>query len=304
LTCRERIDTLIDMAFNWDSTRRVLSQSQEVVQRENRAWWSRNPMAYDWHGELNDERFSPAWFEKIDARFIATSALFATESRPFDQVIPFDKLAGKDVLEIGCGMGLHSELIVRAGARLTAIDLSPTSVAATTSRFNQKGLSATIMEADAEKLPFPDRSFDFVWSWGVIHHSSRTARIVRTISQVLRPDGGCRIMVYNREALMAWIVLVRDHLLRGGFLKQSFDETLWRSTDGFTARFYVKEQFEDFFRAFFSDVSSVICGQEADALPLPRQLRKLLVPFIPRERLVRAQAQRGSFIFLTASGPT
>ena len=292
------------MALKWDTARRILAQSPEVVQRENRAWWSQNPMAYDWHGELTDERFSPAWFERIDSRFVATSALFATEKKPFDRVIPFEKLAGKDVLEIGCGMGLHSELIVRAGARLTAVDLSPTSIAATTARFNQKGLSATIMEADAEELPFPDRSFDFVWSWGVIHHSSRTARIVRNIARVLRSDGECRIMVYNREALTAWIVLFRDHLLRGGFLKQSFDETLWRSTDGFTARYYVREQFEDFFRAFFGEVSSVICGQESDALPLPRRLRKLLVPLIPRERLIRAQARRGSFIFLTASDPS
>jgi 2-polyprenyl-3-methyl-5-hydroxy-6-metoxy-1,4-benzoquinol methylase len=58
------------------------------------------------------------------------------------------------VLEIGCGMGLHSELMARAGARLHSIDLSPTSVEATQRRFALKHLDGNIQQADAERLPF------------------------------------------------------------------------------------------------------------------------------------------------------
>jgi len=116
-------------------------------------------------------------------------------------------------------------------------------------------------------------------------------------------EGECRIMVYNREGMSARVAFWRDHVLRGGFLRHSLDETLWRSTDGFTARHYVREQFEDLFRAWFDDVESRVCGQEADALPMPRRLRRLVRRFVPERYIRRAQAKRGSFIFLTARNP-
>ena len=67
--------------------------------------------------------------------------------------------------------------------------------------------------------------------------------------------------------------------------------------------FYVREQFEDLFRAFFKDVSSVICGQESDAIPLPDSLRKWVVSLTPESYLRKAQARRGAFIFLKATDP-
>jgi ubiquinone/menaquinone biosynthesis C-methylase UbiE len=159
------------------------------------------------------------------------------------------------------------------------------------------------MEADAEQLPFPSASFDFIWSWGVIHHSSRTGRVVREIARVSRPGAECRIMVYNRASTWAYSILLRDHLLKGRFLRHSFEETLYQSSDGFTARFYVQEQFEDLCRTFFKDVSSEIMGQESDVVPLPRQLRKYALRLMSPSYMRRAQSRRGSFIFLTASRP-
>ena len=87
------------------------------------------------------------------------------------------------------------------------------------------------------------------------------------------------------------------------FLRQSFEETLYRSSDGFTARFYIREQFEDLFRTFFQNVSSEIMGQESDVVPLPRQLRSFALKQLPEGYQRAAQAQRGSFIFLTANTP-
>jgi 2-polyprenyl-3-methyl-5-hydroxy-6-metoxy-1,4-benzoquinol methylase len=274
------------------------------VQDGNKRWWTDNTMSYDWHGEIGSSRFSADWFDAIDERFVHAARLYATDSKPFDRIIPFDRLQGARVLEIGCGMGLHSELMVRAGAQLTAIDLSPTSVEATTRRLALKGLKGRIIEGDAERLPFDARSFDFVWSWGVIHHSSRTGRVVRQIARVLDPRGECRIMVYNRQSAWAYAILVRDHILRGQFMRQSFEETLYRSSDGFSARFYVREQFEDLFRTFFERVSSELMGQDADVVPLPGRLRKPLLNMLPESYQRRAQARRGSFIFLTATGPS
>jgi 2-polyprenyl-3-methyl-5-hydroxy-6-metoxy-1,4-benzoquinol methylase len=283
-----------------DEAKRSSQLPVAVVQDGNRRWWTDNTMSYDWHGEISVPRFSSEWFDAIDQRFVAAAHLYATDMRPFDRIIPFDRLAGANVLEIGCGMGLHTELMARAGANVTAIDLSPTSVEATTRRLALKGLSARVIEGDAESLPFEPRSFDFIWSWGVIHHSSRTGKVVREIARVSRPEAECRVMVYNRNGAWAYSILVRDYLLKAQFLKRSFEETLYHSSDGFTARFYIQEQFEDLFRTFFEDVSSELMGQESDVVPLPRKARHYALKLLPISYQRTAQARRGSFIFLKA----
>ena len=281
-------------------TDRTADLAPSLVQEGNRTWWNATPMAYDWKGEINTEPYSESWFAEIDAKFIHGSRLFAHDEQNFGRIIPFKELMGKRVLEIGCGMGLHTSLMAAAGADVTAVDLTPTAVQATRKRLAQKGLSARVIEADAEHLPFADNSFDFIWSWGVIHHSSHTGRIVKEIARLLAPDGEARVMVYNRESGWATGVLVRDHWLKGGFLKRTYEETLYKLSDGFTARFYVREQFEDLFRTFFDNVSSELMGQDCDIVPLPPLLRKLVFPLISRRRANRALASRGSFIFLTA----
>lgn len=275
----------------------------ESIQSKNQAWWTRNTMSYDWKDRVPAERFSSEWFDEIDHRFIHSSRLFATRERPFDRIIPFDQIGGKSVLEIGCGMGLHTELMTRAGASVCSIDLSPTSVDATRRRLALRGLTAEVAHADAELIPYPDQHFDFVWSWGVIHHSSRTAKIVREIARVLRPHGAARIMVYNRDGMAAKLAFIRNHVLRGGMFRWSFDQSLHQSTDGFSARHYVRDQIEDLFRAFFSDVSSTICGQESDAIPLPAFVRKPLVHIVSESWMRRKQSVRGSFLFVEARNP-
>jgi hypothetical protein len=65
----------------------------------------------------------------------------------------------------------------------------------------------------------------------------------------------------------------------------------------------VKDQFEDLFRTFFGEVSSEICGQEADVLPLPRRLRDAVMRYLPESYAKHAQAKRGAFIVLRARRP-
>lgn len=284
-------------------THRTDSTPLTEVQTGNRSWWTRNTMSYDWNDRVRREGYTADWFDEIDRRFVHSARLFATDVYPFDRLIPYDRLAGRDVLEVGCGMGLHTELMVRAGARVTAIDLSDTSVAATTRRLQLRGLTASVLQGDAERLPFADRQFDFVWSWGVIHHSARTALIVRQIARVLRPDGECRVMVYNRDGMAARVAFLKDHLLKGRIFRGSFDQTLHRSTDGYSARHYVRDQFEDLFRGFFEEASTEVCGLESDAIPLPRWFRKIALRFVSPARLVRLQARYGSFLFLRAKQP-
>jgi len=270
------------------------------VQQSNRSWWSDNPMTYDWRGEIELEPATLAWFNEIDRRFVDASRPYLTDRRPFDRIMP-DNLQGQRVLEIGCGMGLHSLELARRGAEVHAVDITHAAVEATQTRMTMFEMEADIRQADAESLPFDDQTFDFVWSWGVIHHSARTARIVREIARVLKPGGETRIMVYNREGTAARYILFRHFLLGGEFLHRSADETLWRWTDGYSARYYHQEQLEDVFRAFFENVSSVLLAQEVDVLPLPRRVRSVVAPHMSDQRKLRIASRRGGFLFLTAS---
>ncbi|MDG2272020.1 MAG: class I SAM-dependent methyltransferase, partial [Halioglobus sp.] len=112
-------------------------------------------------------------------------------------------------------------------------DIAPMSVNVTQRRIGLKGLSARVIEADAEELPFPDDSFDFIWSWGVIHHSPDTKQCAREISRVLKPDGHLGIMLYHRNSLYNWInVILRYGILRGKLLSMSIQELHDRYTDG------------------------------------------------------------------------
>lgn len=116
------------------SDKREPGETLDGVQAANQAWWTNHTMSFDWNDKVRSEKFSSAWFDEIDRRFIRDARLYGHDSRPFDRIIPFSDLAGKHVLEIGCGMGLHSQLMAEAGANVSAIDLSPTSVEATRRR--------------------------------------------------------------------------------------------------------------------------------------------------------------------------
>jgi 2-polyprenyl-3-methyl-5-hydroxy-6-metoxy-1,4-benzoquinol methylase len=281
------------------SNKRAAALDPGAVQRGNRSWWTAHTMSYDWQDKSALAPFSLPWFEDIDRRFLLAARLFSEAGNPFEELMQTGDIAGKRVLEIGCGMGLHSEMLARAGAKLTSVDLSPTSVKATKTRLDLKELSADVREMDAEALDFPSAEFDMVWSWGVIHHSSRTGRIVREIARVLRPGGQARIMVYNLEGMPAYITLVRRYLL-GFWFGRSLDESLWRSTDGFSARFYTRDEFADLLATFFDRVETRIFGQDADVVPLPGFLRRPVLSLIPLSQQRRLARRRGAFLFASA----
>ena len=185
----------------------------------------------------------------------------------FGRIIPFDAIRGRRVLEIGCGMGLHTETLVRAGADVTTIDISETSVDATARRLAIKGLKADVRRMDAEILEFPDASFDFVWSWGVIHHSAMTGRIVRQIDRVLKAGGELGEGVESRGD--ARHTTMARRYMTGFWRGRSLDECLWRDTDGFTARYYSRDQLADRLIFFLTRFPSRASGR----MRTPRRCR-------------------------------
>ena len=242
------------------------------AQLKNWEWWEQNPMTYDWEKTLRIKSGTREWFEEIDRRFLS-SAYFARgeNQEPFGRFLTRELVEGKEVLEVGCGMGTHAAMLARQGARLTAVDLTERAVAATRQRFALFGLNGKIERADAEQLPFADKSFDVVWSWGVIHHSSRFESCLAEISRVLRPGGRLLLMVYFRPSLVYYLncALIRGVLL-GQFLKKSLHQIYEDSTDGFYARVFTRPELKEILAKKFSDIKLHIVGLKGELFPIPR----------------------------------
>lgn len=108
---------------------------------------------------------------------------------------------GLRVLEIGVGLGADHQRFAEAGALLSGIDLTDRAVEHTRRRLTAFGLDSNLSVGDAENLQFPDESFDWVYSWGVLHHSPDTPKAIAEVWRVLKPGGGARIMVYHKWSL-------------------------------------------------------------------------------------------------------
>ena len=115
---------------------------------------------------------------------------------------------GERVLEVGCGTGCDLLQFANHGAVATGVDITPKHLDLARRRV---GDLAGVVEADAEKLPFPNASFEYVYSHGVLMHTDRPRKIVEEIFRVLRPGGRFNVHVYS---LISYFTLWR--LLRHG----------------------------------------------------------------------------------------
>ena len=97
-------------------------------------------------------------------------------------------LAGLDVLDYGCGHGMAAVVLARGGARVTAFDLSAGYLCEAHERARANGVHVRFLQADGERLPFADATFDRVWGNAVLHHLDLTVA-GREIRRVLRPGG-------------------------------------------------------------------------------------------------------------------
>jgi SAM-dependent methyltransferase len=138
----------------------------------------------------------------------------------------FSSSRGLRVLEVGVGMGADYLEWLKAGARATGVDLSSASLERARRRCVASGFTPDLQVADAEKLPFPDNSFDVLYSYGVMHHSPNTERCFREALRVLKPGGEARIMIYHHPSLTGLMLWLRHGALRGKTLRRSVYDRL------------------------------------------------------------------------------
>src|SRR5262245_15938275 len=119
----------------------------------------------------------------------------------------FDQLgdvAGREVLDLGCGHGMAAVVLARRGACVTALELSESYLNEARQRVEANGVGVQFVQADAERLPFADASIDRVWGHAVLHHLD-VATAARELCRVLRP-GGVAVFCepWGENPLLTW----------------------------------------------------------------------------------------------------
>ena len=106
---------------------------------------------------------------------------------------------GKNVLDAGCGTGEYSCWYASHGSNVTAVDLSVTSLQEASNYADREKIkNIKFVRQSILKLNFPDASFDYVTSMGVLHHTPDPYAGFRELCRVLRPGGTILISLYNK----------------------------------------------------------------------------------------------------------
>ena len=147
---------------------------------------------------MSDAKISRAETEK---QFHDAEATISVKGNPFYSLGILDKaddyaysllgdLAGKMVLEIGCGMGEHTIRLAKRGAQVYAIDISPKMVEQSRQRVKEEGLSnqVIVLEMNAEEMEFAEDTFDAVFGHSVLHHTD-LGLTRREVYRVLKKGG-------------------------------------------------------------------------------------------------------------------
>ena len=126
------------------------------------------------------------------------------------------EVQGKSILDAGCGTGIFSIIFANKGAeRVTGIDISEGSLQTAQTLKEKFGLNSTeFQKQDMLALPFPDASFDIVWAWGTVHHTTDPLKAISELIRVLKPSGSILLAVYKRTKLTFIHEIIRKTLLR------------------------------------------------------------------------------------------
>lgn len=194
---------------------------KEIEIDEVRSYWNRRPC---------NIRHSPApvgtreYFDQVEAR-----KYFVEPHIPgFAQ---FERWRGKKVLEIGCGIGTDTINFARAGAKVTAVDVSEVSIDLAQRRAEIYALEDQVdfFVADAEKLTeyLDPQPYDLVYSFGVVHHAPHPERIMNQVRRhFVRSGSMVKVMVYHRHSWKVLNILLRG---RGAFWR--LDELIAESSE-------------------------------------------------------------------------
>jgi len=107
-----------------------------------------------------------------------------------------DWFEGRKVLDAGCGNGRWSWVLCKLGAKVVAIDQSISGVEAAREACSSFPNFTAKQQDLLEDIGMPGE-FDFVWAYGLVHHTGNTWRAIRQIAECVRPSGYLFMMIYG-----------------------------------------------------------------------------------------------------------
>lgn len=180
-----------------------MEQFSQVSIGDVRDYWNRRPCNIR---HSTAEIGTQEYFDQVEAR------KYMVEPH-IPAFADFPAWKNKKVLEIGCGIGTDTINFARAGAQVTAVDLSSESLELAKKRADVFGYSDRISfyEVNAENLSdyIPAEKYDLVYSFGVVHHSPHPEAIIKQIRDNFVASGTTlKLMVYYRYSWkVLWMLL-------------------------------------------------------------------------------------------------
>ena len=211
--------------------------------KNNKIWWNNNPMTYlDWNLKKSDRLVSQKInFRKLNETYLKTNPYLI---KKFKKIKNKNFLKNNITLDLGCGFGSSSVLLSNYSKKVYAIDISEKSVAGTKKNlkfFSKK--KVVVKKLDAEKLDFKSNFFDYIYSWGVIHHSNKPHIIYQNIYKTLKKGGKLFFMVYNKYSIRYYFLglyylFFKLKILRG----YDLDTVQKFFTDGYYHKHYTSKE--------------------------------------------------------------
>lgn len=251
----------------------------EVSEEPIKRFWTDYPMIF--YGMDPDSDAPEKIFQFMEESMRDSGRLFQDRGKPLlSRYIDYERLKGKEILEIGFGTGWLLNELILSGAIVHGIDLSQSHYELCKYRFRDQDIDVRV--GSAEDLPFDDNAFDFVAAWGVMHHTSNDKRFIDEVYRVMRPGGQCFLMVYRKGGIKYyWTKLFRLGVLKGQLARHRFDiESFMNSVTDVhydespgppISRHYMRADLQRLFRRF-SAINLQISGswRELDNFPAGR----------------------------------
>lgn len=115
-----------------------------------------------------------------------------------DVQLPRDYFKGKLVLDAGCGAGRWTYAMALLGATVVAVDFTEGGVQVTHQATADMD-NVAVIQGNIVSLPFKHERFDFVVSWGVLHHTPNTKSAFECLVPLVKKQGQLYVMVYEKH---------------------------------------------------------------------------------------------------------
>ncbi len=153
------------------------------------------------------------WAVTYDRSRLNELIFFPTLRLCQEEVLRWQVLVGTRpfrVLDVGCGTGTLLSLLARQpeAALLVGLDYSPVMIQHLAEKIGHSPHAAKFhaVVGDAERLPFPDESFDVLTCCNSFHHYPHQAEVIREFRRVLRPEGVLILVDGFRDNVVGWVV--------------------------------------------------------------------------------------------------